>query len=37
MGQFIQDGTRTMFETVLNVEKHKYEIIIEEAENDRMA
>lgn len=30
MGQFIQDGARIMFETVLEVEKSKYEICIEE-------
>ncbi len=30
MGQFIQDGARVMFETVLNVEKPKREIVIEE-------
>lgn len=30
MGQFIQDGTRIMFETVLNVEKSKETFIIEE-------
>ena len=30
MGQFIQDGARIMFETVLNVEKSKEEILIEE-------
>ena len=29
MGQFIQDGTRVMFETVLNVEKSREEIVIE--------
>lgn len=34
MGQYIQDGRRTMFETVINVEKAKYEINIEAAEND---
>ena len=34
MGQFIQDGSRTMFETVLNVENPLKEIIIEEAEVD---
>ena len=34
MGQFIQDGSRTMFETVLNVENPLKEIIIEEAEDD---
>ncbi len=34
MGQYIQDGRRIMFETVINVEKAKYEINIEEAEND---
>ncbi|MCX4338947.1 MAG: glucose-6-phosphate isomerase [Lachnospiraceae bacterium] len=28
MGQFIQDGSRTMFETVLNIEKSREEIII---------
>ncbi len=30
MGQFIQDGSRIMFETVLNVEESTEEIIIEE-------
>ena len=30
MGQFIQDGSRTLFETVLNVEKSREEIVINE-------
>jgi glucose-6-phosphate isomerase len=30
MGQFIQDGTRIMFETVLNIEKSKKSLVIEE-------
>lgn len=30
MGQFIQDGARIMFETVLNVEKSPCEVILEE-------
>lgn len=30
MGQFIQDGSRIMFETVLNVEKSRSELIINE-------
>ena len=30
MGQFIQDGARIMFETVINIEKPQCEIIIEE-------
>ena len=30
MGQFIQDGARIMFETVLNVEESQCEIVIEE-------
>lgn len=34
MGQFIQDGQRTMFETVINLEKQKCEIILEEEEVD---
>lgn len=34
MGQYIQEGRRILFETVINVEKAKYEINIEEAEND---
>lgn len=34
MGQFIQDGQRTMFETVVNLEKSTYEIILEEEEVD---
>ena len=32
MGQFIQDGQRTMFETVVNIETSKCEIIMEEEE-----
>ncbi|MCR1950575.1 glucose-6-phosphate isomerase [Clostridium sp. DSM 100503] len=34
MGQFIQEGKRIMFETVLNVEKAKREVKIEKAEGD---
>lgn len=34
MGQFIQDGQRTMFETVVNLEKSTTEIILEEEEVD---
>lgn len=34
MGQFIQDGQRTMFETVVNLEKSTYEIVLEEEEID---
>ncbi|MBP1756225.1 MAG: pgi, partial [Firmicutes bacterium] len=34
MGQFIQDGQRTLFETVINVEKSSTEIILEEEEID---
>ncbi|MBH1941880.1 glucose-6-phosphate isomerase [Mobilitalea sibirica] len=34
MGQFIQDGQRTLFETVINIEKSTEEIIIEEEEVD---
>ena len=34
MGQFIQDGSRIMFETVLNVEKPCREIIIEAEDED---
>lgn len=34
MGQFIQDGSRIMFETVLNVEKSSCELILEEEEVD---
>lgn len=30
MGQFIQDGSRNMFETVINIEKSREEIILEE-------
>ena len=30
MGQFIQDGNRILFETVLNVEKSREEIVINE-------
>jgi glucose-6-phosphate isomerase len=34
MGQFIQDGQRTMFETVVNLEKSSHEILMEEEEVD---
>lgn len=34
MGQFIQDGSRLMFETVLNVESSREEIVLEEAPVD---
>ncbi len=34
MGQFIQDGSRIMFETVINVETPKCELVIEEEEVD---
>ena len=34
MGQFIQDGSRIMFETVLNVEKPSRQIMIEEEAED---
>lgn len=34
MGQFIQDGSRIMFETVLNVEDSSEEIILEEEDVD---
>ncbi len=34
MGQFIQDGQRTLFETVINVEQSLSEIILEEEEVD---
>jgi glucose-6-phosphate isomerase len=34
MGQFIQDGQRTLFETVISVEKSSAEIILEEEEVD---
>jgi glucose-6-phosphate isomerase len=34
MGQFIQDGQRTLFETVINIEKPSSEIFIEEEEVD---
>lgn len=34
MGQFIQDGSRIMFETVLNVENPEKEVIIKEEKED---
>lgn len=34
MGQYIQEGNRVLFETVLNVEKAKREVEIEEANGD---
>ena len=34
LGQFVQDGTRNMFETIINIEKSKEEVaIIEDKEN----
>ena len=34
MGQYIQDGSRNLFETVINVEKAKKEVVIEENSED---
>ena len=34
MGQFIQDGQRTMFETIINLETSSVEILLEEEEVD---
>lgn len=34
MGQFIQDGARIMFETVVEIEKSREEIVIKEEESD---
>ena len=34
MGQFIQDGARIMFETVLNVESSPAEVLLEEEDVD---
>ena len=34
MGQYVQEGRRILFETVINVEKAKYEIEIEKDEKD---
>lgn len=34
LGQFIQDGSRIMFETVLEIEEPKEDVILKEAEND---
>ena len=34
MGQFIQDGARIMFETVINIEKPRYEIEMKKADNN---
>ena len=34
MGQFIQDGARIMFETVINVEESQAEIVLKEEEVD---
>ena len=34
MGQFIQDGTRIMFETVLNIQNPEQNIILKKAEQD---
>ena len=34
MGQFVQDGSRIMFETVMNVEEPKETVVLEKAEED---
>ena len=34
MGQFIQDGSRTMFETVINIEKSRASVVIDEDPED---
>ncbi len=34
MGQFIQDGARIMFETVINIEKPRVDIIMKKADNN---
>ncbi len=34
MGQFIQEGTRCMFETVVNIQKPKREIVLDELEGN---
>lgn len=34
MGQFIQDGQRTLFETVMNLQQSSYELLLEEEEVD---
>ncbi len=34
MGQFIQEGTRCMFETVVNIKKPKRKIVLDKLEND---
>ena len=34
MGQFIQEGTRIMFETVVNIEESREEVILQEEETD---
>ncbi|MTH55648.1 glucose-6-phosphate isomerase [Bacillus mangrovi] len=34
LGQYVQEGRRDLFETVLNVETSRHELLIEEEEND---
>ncbi|WP_216830951.1 glucose-6-phosphate isomerase [Alkalihalobacterium elongatum] len=34
MGQYVQDGRRDLFETIINVEKVREEMVIEKADND---
>ncbi len=34
LGQYVQEGRRDLFETVIKVEKARHEILIEKAEND---
>lgn len=34
LGQYVQEGRRDIFETVIKVEKPRHELVLEEAEND---
>ncbi len=34
LGQYVQEGRRDLFETVINVENSRHELIVEEEEND---
>ena len=34
MGQYVQEGRRDLFETIIKVEKPRHELIIEKEEND---
>ena len=34
MGQFVQEGSKVLFETIINIETPKYDVTIKESDND---